>query len=58
MNSNSQIESGFYVLSEFELTPKMILVHDPVAAGAFKSMEGIEDPSLRKHMRLRRQLII
>lgn len=31
--------------AEFSVTPKAVLVHDPVATGAFATMEGIDDPA-------------
>jgi N-dimethylarginine dimethylaminohydrolase len=33
-------------LAEFSVTPGRVLVHDPVAAGAFRALEAIRDPAV------------
>lgn len=45
MKGPSPIKSEFNNLSEFAAAPPILLVHDPVKAGAFKAMEGIQNPS-------------
>lgn len=32
--------------AEFSVKPEAFLVHDPVAVGAFKVMEGVDDPGM------------